>query len=81
MMHSPLSETPADPPDEHLVSLGACSLKQASRRIKRGYVTGSAEGPGAQGQNRTADTRIFSPLLYRLSYLCDAPLVRIPGLG
>jgi hypothetical protein len=22
-----------------------------------------------QGQNRTADTRIFSPLLYRLSYL------------
>ena len=24
---------------------------------------------GAQGQNRTADTRIFSPLLYRLSYL------------
>jgi len=24
---------------------------------------------GAKGQNRTADTRIFSPLLYRLSYL------------
>ena len=24
---------------------------------------------GGQGQNRTADTRIFSPLLYRLSYL------------
>jgi hypothetical protein len=24
---------------------------------------------GAQGQNRTADTGIFSPLLYRLSYL------------
>ena len=24
---------------------------------------------GAQGQNRTADTRIFNPLLYRLSYL------------
>ncbi|MBP2640206.1 MAG: hypothetical protein H6Q66_1157 [Firmicutes bacterium] len=23
---------------------------------------------GAAGQNRTADTRIFSPLLYRLSY-------------
>ena len=22
-----------------------------------------------QGQNRTADTRIFSPLLYQLSYL------------
>jgi hypothetical protein len=26
-------------------------------------------GDGAQGQNRTADTRIFNPLLYRLSYL------------
>ncbi len=27
---------------------------------------------GAQGRNRTVDTRIFSPLLYRLSYLGDA---------
>ena len=27
------------------------------------------EGKCGQGQNRTADTRIFSPLLYRLSYL------------
>ena len=27
------------------------------------------EGGCGQGQNRTADTRIFSPLLYRLSYL------------
>jgi hypothetical protein len=26
---------------------------------------------GGQGQNRTADTRIFSPLLYRLSYLAE----------
>jgi hypothetical protein len=26
-------------------------------------------GKCGQGQNRTADTRIFSPLLYRLSYL------------
>ena len=24
---------------------------------------------GSEGQNRTADTGIFSPLLYRLSYL------------
>ena len=30
---------------------------------------------GGQGRNRTTDTRIFSPLLYRLSYLAfrDAP--------
>ena len=24
---------------------------------------------GAQGRNRTSDTRIFNPLLYQLSYL------------
>ena len=28
-----------------------------------------AAGNGGQGRNRTADTRIFSPLLYLLSYL------------
>ena len=26
-------------------------------------------GRGAQGRNRTTDTRIFNPLLYQLSYL------------
>jgi hypothetical protein len=30
---------------------------------------GIIELDGAQGRNRTTDTRIFSPLLYRLSYL------------
>src|SRR5690606_9937540 len=29
----------------------------------------SLKRSGAQGRNRTTDTRIFSPLLYRLSYL------------
>ncbi len=28
---------------------------------------------GGQGVNRTPDTRIFSPLLYRLSYLASRP--------
>ncbi len=27
------------------------------------------KGGGGQGRNRTTDTRIFSPLLYQLSYL------------
>ena len=31
-------------------------------------------GGFAQGQNRTADTGIFSPLLYRLSYLGPSDL-------
>jgi hypothetical protein len=30
---------------------------------------GFLEVHGAQGRNRTVDTRIFNPLLYRLSYL------------
>jgi hypothetical protein len=29
----------------------------------------AAKLDGAQGRNRTSDTRIFSPLLYQLSYL------------
>src|SRR6185312_3114982 len=33
-------------------------------RIDRRY-----RGNGGQGRNRTIDTRIFSPLLYQLSYL------------
>ena len=32
---------------------------------------------GAEGQNRTADTGIFSPLLYRLSYLGTIRLCEI----
>ena len=31
---------------------------------------------GGQGRNRTTDTRIFSPLLYRLSYLAILGLER-----
>ena len=36
-----------------------------------------------QGRNRTGDTRIFSPLLYQLSYLSKAgfhPLLHAPVL-
>ena len=36
---------------------------------------------GGQGQNRTADTRIFSPLLYRLSYLAISCAVRTTGVA
>ena len=33
------------------------------------YVSRFMELDGGQGRNRTTDTRIFSPLLYQLSYL------------
>ena len=40
------------------------------------YVSGQDPGFfGGQGRNRTTDTRIFSPLLYRLSYLA----LRLPS--
>ncbi len=32
---------------------------------------------GAQGRNRTTDTRIFSPLLYQLSYLGGRAVARV----
>ena len=38
--------------------------KKSPKRVR-------ALGIGGQGQNRTADTRIFSPLLYQLSYLAS----------
>src|SRR5687767_4506066 len=33
---------------------------------------------GGQGRNRTSDTRIFSPLLYQLSYLACRRRGRVP---
>ena len=46
--------------------LGKVALYQMSytRRLLR-----QKPQRGAQGRNRTSDTRIFSPLLYQLSYL------------
>ncbi len=37
------------------------------------YIKSALIVDGAQGRNRTVDTRIFSPLLYRLSYLGKTP--------
>ena len=37
--------------------------------MRKASIAASLYFIGGQGQNRTADTRIFNPLLYRLSYL------------
>ena len=37
--------------------------------MKTACLSPSHRKDGAQGRNRTTDTRIFSPLLYQLSYL------------
>jgi hypothetical protein len=48
------------------------NTNRSFRKTEKGLAVGRLRGLityGAQRQNRTADTRIFSPLLYRLSYL------------
>ena len=68
------------------------ALSGRPRRQRVSYeskATGILQIDGGQGQNRTADTRIFSPLLYRLSYLAVAggllnplvPTASTEGLG
>jgi hypothetical protein len=42
-------------------------LGQQKRQLQLLAVTASVQG--GDGRNRTADTRIFSPLLYQLSYI------------
>ena len=36
---------------------------------------------GGQGRNRTTDTRIFSPLLYQLSYLAESRALYARGFS
>ncbi len=49
--------------------------------IGRTRIHDALSNVGGQGWNRTADTRIFSPLLYRLSYLpTDASCAELPLL-
>lgn len=47
----------------------AVAITNALLEIGEGEVKQEIKGDGAEGQNRTADTRLFRPLLYRLSYL------------
>ena len=44
-------------------------LYEKKKRIPNLFSISFIKKAGAEGQNRTADTGIFSPLLYRLSYL------------
>ena len=58
--------TPLRPPvGEHPLRFVAPPL-QTRTRLRLGFAFGKRLG--ASGRNRTNDTRIFSPLLYRLSY-------------
>ena len=46
-----------------MVAKGGITLDRFCLTLRAGEID------GGQGRNRTTDTRIFSPLLYRLSYL------------
>ena len=71
-------------------ALFAADAAPAGPRGEQGRGETCARGSGGQGQNRTADTAIFSRVLYLLSYLAmeacagDGPAVRpriTPGAG
>ena len=49
--------------------LSETTLEKKAKKNLVGYTRFLNFKSGAQGRNRTADTGIFSPLLYRLSYL------------
>ena len=53
--------------DRLVESIFGLSAKEARPAWCWGRICG--ESDGAWGRNRTSDTRIFNPLLYRLSYL------------
>ena len=48
---------------------GGKNVNQKKKRSRTIVVTAFNLASGAETRNRTRDTRIFSPLLYRLSYL------------
>ena len=52
-----------------------CSLTSANRKAKS-LSNDRLFKDGAQTRNRTRDTRIFNPLLYRLSYLGNAGRIK-----
>ena len=45
------------------------AIRSKGLKSKKPHRAGEAFYHGAQGRNRTTDTRIFNPLLYQLSYL------------
>jgi hypothetical protein len=53
----------------HRINVGSIPNTQIKNPPSGGVSVSPAEGDGGQGRNRTIDTRIFSPLLYQLSYL------------
>ena len=53
----------------HFLEPRSAALVQSARSIIKKPRKCGAVDDGAQGRNRTADTGIFNPLLYQLSYL------------
>ena len=62
---------------KEIIALGPWGkgLTQINGLQRKGPPFGGPFITGGQGRNRTADTRIFSPLLYQLSYLALKPVL------
>ena len=52
--------------------LNAVTIGYGTLEMKKSYIAERLGNTGGRGQNRTVDTRIFNPLLYRLSYPASA---------
>ena len=60
---------PAGGPSKARVEHREVRNNPTAEQTRRRYSIKQGNEDGGQGRNRTADTGIFSPLLYRLSYL------------
>ena len=60
---------------ERPLAFAPCRIGFIRRKKKPAGKGGLFGISGAQGRNRTADTGIFNPLLYRLSYLGNGALL------
>ena len=65
--------TPSSITDKNVADKNQTRVKQKAPQLLAGLTV-----YGAQRRNRTTDTRIFNPLLYRLSYLGKTDLQMVP---
>jgi hypothetical protein len=54
-------------------------LSRKPSKMQKACIAASLMNTGGPGRNRTTDTRIFNPLLYRLSYQAIFPLTQKIG--
>ena len=70
----PMNPLPVTLPAARLLCFATLFFPPSPKMLRGAFATVPGKKVGGQTQNRTGDTRIFSPLLYQLSYLATSPL-------